>query len=52
MGGFELTDRVAIVTGDSGGIGKGVDLAMASDAASWITGASIQIDGGWIRSLL
>ena len=49
----ELIDKIAFVTGASRGIGQAAarSLAqngarMASDAARWITGHTIAVDGG------
>jgi len=52
-----LKDRVVIVTGAAGGIGRACAVTLAevvgeavawllSDAASFVTGASISVDGG------
>ena len=42
MGSFELTDRVAIVTGGSDGIGKGIALGMAAAGAHVVIAARRQ----------
>ena len=42
MASFDLTDRVAIVTGGSDGIGKGIALAMAEAGADIVVAARQQ----------
>ncbi len=44
---FELTGLKALVTGAGRGIGKACVLALASPAASLITGRVLLADAGW-----
>lgn len=43
-----LTNKVAFVAASGQGLGKAVALEMAS----YITGLSIAVDGGWIKNIL
>jgi hypothetical protein len=47
---FDLTGRRAVASGTRRGISKGIALALAEAAASYVTGQSMAIDGG--RTLL
>ena len=44
---FSLDGQVALVTGAARGLGRAISLALASPAASLITGETLMIDGGW-----
>ena len=44
---YDLAGKVALVTGGSRGIGAAVARALASPDASYITGATLDIDGGY-----
>lgn len=43
---FDLSDRVAVVTGGSRGLGRERVLGLASDASSHTTGARLRVDRG------
>jgi NAD(P)-dependent dehydrogenase (short-subunit alcohol dehydrogenase family) len=43
---FDLSGRIALVSGAAQGMGRAMATVLASDASSWITGALIPIDGG------
>ncbi len=42
--------RAALITGGASGLGRAVGIRLASDEASFITGAILPVDGGYLAA--